>query len=382
MKLATSLLLDVRMPFVRRINTNTAISISKVVVTASLLIGAQSALSRSDCPGKPETDTMVCLKSPDHRPGDIFLRSESGRPLGVDWPDFTDARLIEYSGNCRLALVEGDEQETAWVSREVVEDLSECGRFEVEPEPEITDPEPEVTDPDETPVVETPRNLPSHLQVFMDAAPREDIQGCSSSRECEADLEAYASRNIRTYGYSRAREFMFQEIHAELDNSGRRIVYGVYTGEWKPLPNRGTPNHQIINTEHTFPQSRLKKGRKFGQSKADLLHLFPTISDVNSTRSSLPFSDCGSTNGRWKVCGAGFEPPTDHKGAVARAMFYMSIVYDLNIAPSEERTLKRWNDMYPVTEKEIERSYKIFGIQGNRNPFVDNKDWVNLIADY
>jgi endonuclease I len=91
-----------------------------------------------------------------------------------------------------------------------------------------------------------------------------------------------------------------------------------------------------------------------------------------------------------------FEPTDSFKGDLARVFFYMSVRYGLedenwdssfavegaSIEQWEEDVLRAWHIMDPVSEKEIQRNEAVFGIQGNRNPFVDHPEWVCLIGDF
>ena len=112
------------------------------------------------------------------------------------------------------------------------------------------------------------------------------------------------------------------------------------------------------------------------------MHLFPAVSTVNSKRGSRPFGDCEGNGDEWKVCGNGFEPPHVHKGTIARAMFYVSVAYDLPIDTKQEETLRSWSRQYPVTNAERVRAHRVYQIQGNRNPFVDHPEWIDLIIDF
>lgn len=47
-----------------------------------------------------------------------------------------------------------------------------------------------------------------------------------------------------------------------------------------------------------------------------------------------------------------------------------------------ESILKQWHLSDPPDNFERERNERIFNHQGNRNPFVDNPDWVNKISDF
>jgi len=93
-----------------------------------------------------------------------------------------------------------------------------------------------------------------------------------------------------------------------------------------------------------------------------------------------------------------FEPPDHQKGNVARALFYMDIRYegfgeepDLLIddliptsgcdCMSMRSTLRAWHDLDPVDSAEQARNDMVFSLQGNRNPFIDNPQWVHAIWD-
>jgi endonuclease I len=60
----------------------------------------------------------------------------------------------------------------------------------------------------------------------------------------------------------------------------------------------------------------------------------------------------------------------------------MSTTYNMPIDPNQEKTLRSWNAAYPVTDTERDRAQKIFQYQGNRNPFIENPEWVSLISDF
>jgi deoxyribonuclease I len=67
---------------------------------------------------------------------------------------------------------------------------------------------------------------------------------------------------------------------------------------------------------------------------------------------------------------------------VARAMFYMSVLYGMKIDSSQERTLREWSATHPVELSEVERAEKIHKVQGNRNPFIDHPEWIDLVQDF
>jgi endonuclease I len=41
--------------------------------------------------------------------------------------------------------------------------------------------------------------------------------------------------------------------------------------------------------------------------------------------------------------------------------------------------LLQWHQQDPVSQREINRNNAVYAIQKNRNPFIDNPQWVNEI---
>lgn len=180
--------------------------------------------------------------------------------------------------------------------------------------------------------------------------------------------------NHKFYDYSEARRFVILQV----DNYDS-YTECVYTG--KVVSARTMPDSKIMNIEHTWPQS---KGAT-GPAKSDMHHLFPTDSVANSTRSSLCFGDV--TNPKWEVGGSKcdgkrYEVRKENRGNTARAMFYFATCYDKSIGQPEEETLRRWNKEDPIDAKEKSRNERIEVIQGNRNPFIDNPEFIDQIIDF
>jgi endonuclease I len=200
------------------------------------------------------------------------------------------------------------------------------------------------------------------------------------------------------HSYSKARKMIMQKIHLNEDSNGYFVleVYCKNKYRTKVGPN-SMPNHTAINVEHTWPRSRFgerKGSSKFRTQEADLHHLYPSDSVANSTRGNFKFTQfpgsepglrsCPSSK-RGRISGMGeqgFEPPENHKGNVARALFYFAVRYDMKIEQHEEMFLRQWNIVDPVDSAEIERNDKIQELQGNRNPFVDDPQLVDLITNF
>lgn len=181
-------------------------------------------------------------------------------------------------------------------------------------------------------------------------------------------------------GYTGIRQKMFGEIDNE---SGK--VRCVYTARW--VQTSGIPDPNDMNTEHTWPKSM---GASEDPAKSDLCHLFPTDSYANSKRGNYPFgvvtvvhwSKEGSSLGENENGSIVFTPRADHRGNVARAIFYFSIRYRLAVPDEEESVLKRWNSDDPVDAKERARNDGIAKYQKKRNPFIDHPEYVDRIEDF
>ena len=154
------------------------------------------------------------------------------------------------------------------------------------------------------------------------------------------------------------------------------------------------PDQNQLNCEHTWPQSKFSKAFPTELQKSDMHHLFPTDSKANSTRGNFDFADvsynenlrdCTSSKSGPSVTSGGhtyFEPPTSHKGNVARAIFYFSIRYKMPVDPTQEEFLKRWNQLDPIDDQEVARNSAIEKLQGNRNPFIDHPEYIDAISDF
>ena len=96
-----------------------------------------------------------------------------------------------------------------------------------------------------------------------------------------------------TLGYNNARDVMYSEIDIKAGNQ----LTGVYSGYTITLDLSQDPStnayEQGINCEHTWPQSL---GASSEPMKSDMHHLFPTKSNVNSSRGNDPFQDSYDNN--------------------------------------------------------------------------------------
>ncbi len=191
------------------------------------------------------------------------------------------------------------------------------------------------------------------------------------------------------------------EMYGYIDNIDNTVTC-VYTGMEVNHSYTNTSAPSGINCEHTYPQSWIEDYALASEelyAKADVHHLFPSEISANSSRSNLSFDYVNSVDNSFSEA-TGYtsyrgsnaegvtvwEPADQHKGNVARAMFYMSVRYgmplsnttrDLNIDMVE--TLIEWNNLDPVDQAERDRNDGVQDFQGNRNPFIDHSEWVNAI---
>jgi endonuclease I len=142
-----------------------------------------------------------------------------------------------------------------------------------------------------------------------------------------------------------------------------------------------------FNCEHVVPQSWFGKREPM---RGDLHHLFACESGCNSFRGNTPYFDFPDFEEAVREeCGkrvANKFEPTSGKGAVARATLYFLLRYpgEINRTSTEYEesrlaVLRSWHQEDPPSLYEQHRNEGIFERQGNRNPFIDYPEWVDLV---
>lgn len=189
----------------------------------------------------------------------------------------------------------------------------------------------------------------------------------------QSDLDPSNSANVLlVYGWESG-------IDSDVTNDRSRDKYsnGGNNGEW--------------NREHVYAKSIATPALTTTSPGAgtDCHNLKPADVQNNGTRGNKKFAT-GSGNGG--VVGANWYPGDEWKGDVARILMYMYLRYDTQCKPGNMCVgnpvavdlnmvdlLLNWNAEDPVNAYEKNRNEKIFGNQGNRNPFIDNPYLATLI---
>jgi len=215
------------------------------------------------------------------------------------------------------------------------------------------------------------------------------------------DLLLFLENNYKTsstLGYNNARDIMYSDIDIKAGNQ----LTGVYSGYTITLDLSQDPSTDAyekgINCEHTWPQSL---GSSSEPMKSDMHHLFPTKSNVNSSRGNDPFdeiddqltdiwyrNDYSQNNIPQQYINEyaekynptnqnneRFEPREEQKGNTARSMAYFYSIY-LNVADDQfwdiqKEVLFDWHYYDQVDETELNRTLTIASYQDDiPNPFV------------
>ena len=185
-------------------------------------------------------------------------------------------------------------------------------------------------------------------------------------------------REHNDLGYLTARKVLFDGV----DGDGRRAE-GAYTGQEisyfkQPLLNKGA-------VEHAWPLTRLPE-----TARADLHHMFVVVPEARVARVNLHYDDVliavwsqgGSKSGPSRRVVPAFEVRKQRRGDIARAMFYVSTMYDIDIPDHEEKALRRWHHDDPVSAQERTRHDAVVRHQTSRNPFIDHPSLAQRIKDF
>ncbi len=204
--------------------------------------------------------------------------------------------------------------------------------------------------------------------------------------------EITKNHHCLSYYYSK---YVLLESDADPAVPGNVIL--VYTGRSQNGLDYGTGGNQI-QREHVWAKSHGDFNEVLPMF-SDIHNLKPADASVNSSRSNLDFDNGGYTHPEATGCkydDDSWEPRDQVKGDIARIIFYMDARYeggageiDLKVKDAVDNypnpwhgklsALLQWNIQDPPDAFERNRNNVIASYQGNRNPFIDNPDFANLI---
>ena len=195
---------------------------------------------------------------------------------------------------------------------------------------------------------------------------------------------------------------IFDESDADPNNPGNILWF--YTGtsvSFSGSFNTGT------NREHVWPKNA---GNAFPETSgpgSDAHHLRPTNDNLNSSRGSNNFGEVPQTTAN--IVGeegsksyanpcyqqnSVFYPGKGYRGATARILMYVQTRWGdqhnlsfvlgkgSNKTIGDIEDLMKWHLEEPPTQEEKVRNEVVYGIQGNRNPFIDHPEYAEMIYCY
>jgi len=185
----------------------------------------------------------------------------------------------------------------------------------------------------------------------------------------QTDLDPTNENNVLLiYGYSDS------DNNYVTDRTRSKDFNGGNLGDW--------------NREHTYPRSLGDPNLGSTGPGSDAHHLRASDVTLNSNRGNLTY---GAGTGNAAVVNGSWYPGDEWKGDVARMMMYMYLRYGTQCLPSAVGTgtqnyssdmmdlFLEWNTEDPVSQYEINRNVLLEGIQGNRNPFIDNPAFATSV---
>jgi endonuclease I len=243
----------------------------------------------------------------------------------------------------------------------------------------------------------------------------------------ELDYQAYESFSIRDGYYTSADGLSGEILSSELYEIIRNHTVVSYSSVWDDLRftdedplndsnvtlfytlrsqsenetcgDGNTCTSQTWNREHVWPKSHGDFGTSMTNvAGVDLHALRPTDNTINSARNDKDFDNIAGQHSECTICNTStdaWQAPLGSRGDAARAVFYMDIRYngygnepnltlvDQYTSSSSDDgqlgklcTLYEWHMDDPVTSIEASRNERVYSIQANRNPFVDNQSFA------
>jgi deoxyribonuclease I len=117
---------------------------------------------------------------------------------------------------------------------------------------------------------------------------------------------------------------------------------------------------------------------KYKTMQSDMHNIFPMVEGADTSADKSNFS------GMWEYnyCAKEGSLRKEIRGDASRAYLYMSFQYKIPLEESLENSLRTWHFKDPPGKWEEKRNDLIEVIQGNRNPFIDQPELVERVADF
>jgi endonuclease I len=210
---------------------------------------------------------------------------------------------------------------------------------------------------------------------------------------------AYATTDVQPNG-------KVWDVYGTRFDQASPYEYTLVTGQCGTYSIEG----DCYNREHSFPKSWFNDATPM---YTELFHILASDGKVNGVRNNYPYGNVttatytslyggklGTGPNNYGYSGIVFEPIDEYKGDLARGYFYMATRYENIIAgwtvntgatdvlngtsfpcflPWQLSLLQEWNNLDPVSDKEVKRNNAIYAIQNNRNPFIDSPQFVQRI---
>ena len=162
--------------------------------------------------------------------------------------------------------------------------------------------------------------------------------------------------------------------------------YSRFTDKDRDKGSGGAKEGEKYNREHSIPKSWWGGSTATGSQGADPFIVIPADKFVNNRRSSYP--------------GTVFEPNDDVKGDLARIVFYSIVKYEssykwtsgggsviysgdknknFGLTDYAVKLFTEWNKMDPPDQWEISVNNALDKLQGNKNPFIEHPEYVDMI---
>ena len=229
--------------------------------------------------------------------------------------------------------------------------------------------------------------------------------------EIDASSDTSVIRQVLSETISGQRVLTYSEVWTALtetdeDPANPDNIILIYSGKSIPKSENGSGEYSsqpdYWNREHSWPKSHGFSSSS-NEAYTDIQHLRPSDITVNSSRSNLDFDNSDNALSEApanRIDSDSFEPRDEVKGDIARMMMYMDMRYEgagSDVTPDlvlvdritsngeaalgKLCTLIAWSNADPVDADETRRHSAIYEYQGNRNPFVDHPEWIDLFYD-